>query len=171
MSMKLHIACGQHKQKGYKGIDRVAAEGVDFVWDLEQYPWVPLKENSCTEIYIENYFEQVKNPVAFMNEVYRICQDEAVVKILAPYQTSMKAWQNPMTVRPVSEATFVYFDKTERDGQKLPDYGAVCNFKTEKLVTFLNEPWNNKSEEAKQFAQRHYVNVVSDIYVELKAIK
>lgn len=46
-----------------------------------------------------------------------------------------------------------------------------ANFEVVKMMTFLNEPWNTKSEEAKAFAVRHYFNVVSDIYVELKAIK
>ena len=37
--MKLDIACGNNKQKGFKGVDIVPGDGVDFVWDLEQYPW------------------------------------------------------------------------------------------------------------------------------------
>lgn len=55
---------------------------------------------------------------------------------------------------------------------KMNHYAANnANFEVVKMMTFLNEPWNTKSEEAKAFAVRHYFNVVSDIYVELKAIK
>jgi hypothetical protein len=36
---------------------------------------------------------------------------------------------------------------------------------------FFAPPWDKKTEEARQFAQQHYWNVVSDICVELKVIK
>jgi tRNA G46 methylase TrmB len=39
------------------------------------------------------------------------------------------------------------------------------------MVVFFNEPWNQKSEEARRFAQNHYFNAVSDIMVELTVRK
>jgi tRNA G46 methylase TrmB len=39
------------------------------------------------------------------------------------------------------------------------------------MLLFFNEPWNQKSEEARRFAAQHYFNVVSDIMVELKVKK
>ncbi len=169
--MKLDIACGQNKQKGFKGVDIAPGEGVDFVWDLEQYPWTPFKDNSCDEIVISHYLEHVKDFMKFMDEVYRICQNGAIVRIVSPYYTSIRAWQDPTHVRAISEATFLYTDKNWRTANKLDHYPMKCNFQVVNMVTFINEPWNVKSEEAKQFAARHYWNVVSDILVELKAIK
>jgi len=169
--MKLDIACGQNKQKGFKGVDIAPGEGVDFVWDLEKFPWEPFRDNSVEEVYISHYLEHTKDLFAFMNEVYRICRNEAIVKILSPYYTSIRAWQDPTHTRAISEATFQYFDQGWLKANKLDHYPIKCNFKPEKMLTFLNEPWNVKSEEAKQFAQRHYFNVISDIYVELKAVK
>ncbi len=169
--MKLDIACGQNKQKGFKGVDIAPGEGVDFVLDLEQYPWTPFKDNSCDEIVISHYLEHVKDFMKFMDEVYRICQDGAIVRIISPYYTSIRAWQDPTHVRAISEATFLYTDKNWRVANKLDHYPMKCNFQVTNMVTFINEPWNTKSEEAKQFAARHYWNVVSDILIELKAIK
>jgi hypothetical protein len=38
-------------------------------------------------------------------------------------------------------------------------------------MLYFNDPWDKKSDEARQFAQQHYWNAVSDIVVELKVIK
>jgi predicted SAM-dependent methyltransferase len=169
--MKLDLACGQNKVKGYKGVDVIPAPGVDFVWDLEQYPWVPFKDNSCEEINIAHYLEHVKDFLKFMDEVWRISMNGTIVKILSPYYTSIRAWQDPTHVRAISEATFQYTSKKWRVANKLDHYPMKCDFEVVSMMTYLNEPWNVKSDEAKQFAARHYFNVVSDIYVELKAIK
>lgn len=169
--MKLDIACGQNKQKGFIGVDIAPGPGIDIVWDLEKFPWTPFKDNSVEEVYISHYIEHTKDLLKFMDEVWRICKNLATVKIIAPYYTSIRAWQDPTHTRAISEATFGYFEKKWRETNKLDHYPVKCNFQVANMMLFLNEPWNNKSEEAKAFAQRHYWNVVSDIYVELKALK
>ncbi len=169
--MKLDIACGQNKQQGFKGVDIVPGPGVDFVWDLEKYPWEPFKDNSVEEVYVSHYAEHAKDLMKFMDEVWRICQHDAKVTILGPYYTSIRAWQDPTHRRTLSEATWLYYDKDWREMNKLDHYPIKSNFKGEKIAVFFNPPWDKKSEEARQFAQQHYWNVVSDMLVELRAIK
>ena len=72
--MKLDIACGQNKRQGFKGVDIAPGEGVDFVWDLEKFPWEPFKDSSVTEAHVSHYMEHTKDLIKFMNEVWRICQ-------------------------------------------------------------------------------------------------
>ncbi len=169
--MKLDIACGQNKQKGFLGVDIAAGPGVDFVWDLEQYPWVPFKDDTFDELNVSHYAEHTKDLMKFMNEVWRIAKDGAKITIVGPYYTSIRAWQDPTHVRTLSEATWMYYDADWRKANKLDHYPITCNFKADKMVVFFNPPWDKKSEEARQFAQQHYFNVVSDICVELKAVK
>ena len=45
-NMKLDIACGQNKQKGFKWVDIAPGEGVDFVWDLEHLNQVGLENRA-----------------------------------------------------------------------------------------------------------------------------
>ena len=59
--MKLDIACGQNKQKGFTGVDIAPGNGVDIVWDLEQFPWTPFKDNSVEEFYVSHYAEHTKD--------------------------------------------------------------------------------------------------------------
>jgi len=169
--MKLDLACGQNKREGFKGVDIIPGPGVDFVWDLEKYPWEPFKDDSIEEIHVSHYAEHTKDLMKLMNEIWRICEPDAKVTILGPYYTSMRAWQDPTHTRVLSEATWVYFNKDWLMANKLNHYPIKCNFAIEKMYTFFNPPWDKKSDEAKQFAQRHYWNVVSDMVVELKAIK
>ncbi len=169
--MKLDIACGQNKQPGFKGVDIAPGPGVDFVWDLEKYPWEPFEDESVEEIYVSHYAEHVGDLNKFMNEVWRICTPDAKVTIVGPYYTSIRAWQDPTHVRVLSEATWAYYDAEWRKANKLDHYPIKANFKGEKLMVFFNPPWDKKTEEARQFAQQHYWNVISDIYVELRAIK
>jgi ubiquinone/menaquinone biosynthesis C-methylase UbiE len=170
-TIKLDIACGQNKQQGFMGVDIASASGVDFVYDLEKFPWTPFEDNSVEEVYCSHYIEHTPDWMKFMDEIWRICQDGAKVTFVAPYYTSIRAWQDPTHKRAISEATFLYSDKAWREANKLDHYPIKSNFKVEKMVLFFNPPWDKKNDEAKQFAQQHYFNVVSDILVELKVVK
>ncbi|MFA6407206.1 MAG: methyltransferase domain-containing protein [Candidatus Paceibacterota bacterium] len=169
--MKLDIACGQNKQPGFKGVDVVGGPGVDYVWDLEVFPWKPFKDNSVEEVYVSHYAEHTKDLMKFMNEVYRICEDGAKVTIVGPYYTSIRAWQDPTHTRALSEATWMYYNQAWLKMNKLDHYPITCNFEVSKILVFYNPPWDKKTEEARQFAQQHYFNVISDILVELKVVK
>ncbi|TSC90967.1 MAG: type 11 methyltransferase [Parcubacteria group bacterium Licking1014_17] len=169
--MKLDIACGQNKRQGFKGVDIVPGEGVDFVWDLEKFPWGPFKNNSVEEVNVSHYAEHTRDLIKFMDEVWRICRHDVKVTIVSPYYTSIRAWMDPTHVRAISENTWLYFNKSWRESVKLEHYPIKSNYNIEKMYTFFNPPWDKKSDEARQFAQTHYWNVISDIVVELRTIK
>jgi ubiquinone/menaquinone biosynthesis C-methylase UbiE len=169
--IKLDIACGQNKHPGFQGVDIASAPGVDTVWDLEKFPWTPFEDNSVEEVHCAHYIEHTLDWMKFMDEVWRICQDGAKVTFIAPYFTSIRAWQDPTHQRAISEATFLYADRAWREANKLDHYPMKCNFKTEKMVLFFLPPWDKKSDEAKEFARQHYFNVVTDILVELRVVK
>lgn len=169
--MKLDIACGQNKQPGFKGVDIAPGPGVDYVVDLEQYPWTPFEDGSCEEIYVSHYAEHVTDLLKFMDEVWRICAPGGIVTILGPYYTSIRAWQDPTHKRVLSEATWMYFNQEWRAANRLTHYPIQSNFAIDQMIVFFNPPWDKKSEEARQFAQQHYWNAVSDILVKLKAVK
>lgn len=169
--MKLDLACGQNKRPGFKGVDIVPGDGVDFAWDLEKFPWAPFKDHSCDEINVSHYAEHTSDLMKFMNEVWRICKHDAKVTIVGPYYTSVRAWGDPTHKRALNEMTWLYYNKEWRMTNKLDHYPITADFAIDKIYTFFNPPWDKKTDEAKQFAQQHYWNVVSDIVVELRAIK
>ena len=88
----------QNKREGFKSVGDVAGKNVDFVFDLEKFPWTQFKDNSVEEVSVYHYAEYTKDLIKFMEEIWRICEEEAKVTIVAPYYTSLGAWQDP-TVR------------------------------------------------------------------------
>ncbi len=164
-TIKLDIACGQNKREGFKGVDIAPGKGVDFVHDLEKYPW-PFADNSVEEANISHYVEHVRDLIKFMNELHRIMKPGAQCSIVSPYYSSMRAWQDPTHVRAISEATFLYFNQKWLSDNKLDHYGVKADFDFSYGYAFYPE-WANRSEEARAFAVKHYNNVVSDIQVAL----
>lgn len=161
--MKLDIGCGKNKKSGFTGVD--IWEGADIVWDLEQFPW-PFEDSSVDEIYCSHYIEHTKDLVSFANELYRILKIGGKAEIIAPYYSSIRAWQDPTHLRAISENTFFYFCKEWREVNKLDHYPIVSDFDfTYRL--FLDESWRGKSDDELKYAIKHYMNVVTDIHVVL----
>lgn len=173
--MKLDIACGGNKRPGFKGVDLIPLEGVDYVWDLEKFPWEPFKDNSVEEVYVSHYAEHTKDLIKFMDEIWRICKHDAKVTILGPYYTSIRAWQDPTHTRVLSENLWFYFSNNWRQAPHIKDtvghYPIKSDFNIEKIYFSFNPPWDKKPDEARAFAQTHYWNVIADIIVELRAVK
>ena len=161
--IKLDLACGQTKEKGWIGIDIAKTKGVDIVHDLEVYPW-PIEDESVSEIKCIMYIEHVKDLMKFMNEVHRVLVKGGTASFVAPYYSSMRAMQDPTHVRPISEATFLYYNKQWRDANKLDHYPITADFDFTYGYS-IDPSWVSRSQEARDYAIRHYINVVSDIQV------
>lgn len=163
---RLDIACGDNKTSGFFGVDIAKTKDVDVVYDLEKFPW-PFPDNSVDEVVCNHYIEHTKDLIAFMNELYRVMAPGATAIIRAPYYNSMRAWQDPTHTRAISEATFLYYNKSWREANKLDHYPIKCDFDFSYGYDFTPD-WAMRSEESKAFAIRHYTNVVTDIQVVLR---
>lgn len=163
--VKVDLGCGQRRQDGFIGVDKVPGEKVDIVHDLESYPW-PFEDNSVDEVNCSHYIEHVVDIVAFMDEMWRIMKPGAKAMIQAPYYSSVRSMQDPYHVRPISEMTFLYYNKQWRETNGLNHYPIKADFD----FTYgygMNPPWNTKNDETRVFAITHYINVVADIFVTL----
>lgn len=159
--MKLDLACGANKQEGFDGVDKVKVPGVDHVVNLEKFPW-PFKADSVDEIWCSHYVEHTKDLIKFMDECYRILKVGGRMTVVAPYYSSMRAWQDPTHTRAICEATFLYFNKGWREANGLDHYGIKSDFDFTYGYAFSPE-WATRSEEARLFALNHYINVATDI--------
>src|SRR6185369_2289998 len=119
VKVRLDIACGKSKKQGFTGVD--IWQGADIVVDLEKYPW-PFEDNSVDEVYCSHYIEHVPDLISFANELNRIMKVGAKAEIIAPYYSSIRAWQDPTHLRAISENTFLYFNKKWRIINKLDHY-------------------------------------------------
>ena len=190
--VKLDLACGDvKKSEEYIGIDITDTSSVDFVTDLQQYPW-PIESESVDEVNISHYIEHIphldiigiiKNSnsfkefkeniinskdglIEFFNEVYRILKPCGKIYLVSPYYTSIRAYGDPTHQRYIGEWSFFYLNKEWRDNNKLSHYNINCNFDI-KYSYYITNEISLKSEEVRNKAFFHDWNVVDDIIVEM----
>ena len=160
----LDFGCGSNLcSPEFIGVDIAKTEAATLVMDLEKYPW-KIESNSVDAINMTHYFEHVSDPFKFMNECYRILKDEGQISIISPYYSSVRAFQDPTHKTAVSEMSFLYYNKEWRVANKLDHYPLSCNFNYTYGYSF-HPNWATRSEEARNFALIHYINVVTDIQV------
>jgi len=107
---RLDLGCGRNKLEGTLGIDKVDLSTVDVVHDLEKRPW-PLPNNYFTYVRVLDVLEHIKDVLGFMEEVYRIVENEGTVEIRVPYYNSKYAWRDPTHQRAFSEQFPDYFSE------------------------------------------------------------
>lgn len=164
---KYDLACGNNKMADFIGVD-IAKEGTqaDVICDLEEYPWNFAKPDTVDEINCSHYIEHTEDMIKFMDECHRILKVGGKLTIVAPYYNSIRAWQDPTHKRAISEASFIYFNKAWREANKLEHYGIKSDFDFSYAYN-MDNMWASRSQEARDFAVKHYTNVVSDIFVTL----
>jgi SAM-dependent methyltransferase len=165
--LKLDLGCGKNKTAGHTGVDIVELPGVDVVHDLTVYPW-PFATGSVGEVVCSHYIEHVEDIVAFFEELYRILAPGGTAVLTAPYYATIRAVQDPTHKRAISERLLMYFNKKNRTEMGLDHYPITCDFDySYSYVFYPGNPWVTKSQEARDFAIRHYINVVEDIQMTL----
>ena len=88
---KLNLGSSDRIKPGFLNLDILPLPGVDIVCDLND--GIPLKNDSVTEIYASHILEHIDDIIKIMEEIYRVCQDGAIVKIKVPYFKSNGAFK------------------------------------------------------------------------------
>ncbi len=114
--IRLDIGCGGNKQPGWVGIDIRELPGVDFVHNLEVFPW-PFDDESVLVAACSHVVEHI-NPhdsvfISFMNELWRVMKPGGEVAISCPHAMSHGFAQDPTHCNMVNETTWAYFDPEE----------------------------------------------------------
>lgn len=179
--LKLDLGCGQRPTEGFKGVDLVPGDGVDYVVDLFQYPW-PFPDRSVREVVSSHLIEHIPhyrpeyNGVdgfwMFFNELHRICQKNAKVTIHCPYAKADRGFWDPSHTRYIHEMNFYYLTPQWLAEQGLTQYPITAHFEVVNIEG-LGVPHSvtNRNAEYQAEARSFYWNVVTDLTVQLKAVK
>ena len=170
--LKLDFGCGQNKREGFIGVDKVKTRETDIVVDLFEFPW-PWKDASVQEIHCSHFFEHIPGRLRaqFMNEAYRILAFNGIMTVISPYYSSMRAIQDyTHEWPPICEASFLYFNKGFREGNKLTHYNVTCDFDFTYGYVIDNEVMG-KQDDVKAFWLKHYLNTAGDLQVTLTKVK
>ncbi len=158
----LDLGCGSNKRAGAVGLDCRPEKGVDIVCDLERP--LPLGDGVAAEVHAHHVLEHVRNLLPLMEEIYRVCCPNAVVRVSGPYYTSRGAFRDPTHVRFLTEDMFQYFEVPT-------DYGTRTNFAIEQIEYEVRRPFRYLPAFAVKYCRRHLWNVVDTFWVTLRAVK
>jgi hypothetical protein len=166
--LKLDLACGDIKVKGFTGVDIVQTEEADVVHDLTQVPW-PFEDESVTEARCSHFFEHLEpaQRITFMNELYRVLKPEAGCMFITPLGYDRQVQDPSHKWPPVVIGTYLYFDAAWLEANKLSHYrelhGINCDFEMRPTEVGVTPEFALRGDEAKMFASRQYMNAATDL--------
>lgn len=164
----IDLGCGTRKQKGYIGVDSTKLEGVDITCDVEK--GLPFKDNTIDRVYSDFLFEHIANFTPFMQELYRICRNGAIILTRVPYWSSVTQWKDSTHKQVITVETFRYFSTDKWYGS---DYGINTNFKLKSSRYCYLPPFHRRWIPSlfKKIARKYFINVVHSVWIELEVIK
>lgn len=93
---KLNLGCGRRikpKEKGWVNVDIQKGKNVDKSFDFEKFPY-PFENNTFDYVYIDNVLEHLDDIPKVMEELWRICKNNAIIEIIVPYWNHSVAYND-----------------------------------------------------------------------------
>ena len=123
--LRLNLGSGRERLPGFLTVDNNRHAGtVDIVPDLDVLPW-PFEESSVEAIRMEHVLEHLDDTIGVVQELYRICADQAVLRIMTPHYSC--TWTHPGHKRAIGVGLFDHFD------QRNDEHYGECQFQVERL--------------------------------------
>lgn len=182
--MNLNLGCGNRKIEGWINADRSKECNPDVLWEAEgAWPW---KTDSVDEVILNHSLEHMGETTGgflyIIGQLYRVCKDGAKIQINVPHPRSDGFAGDPTHVRAINANVLSLFSKKnckiwkEKGWPNTPLAEIIdVDFETVSQEYVLTEEWaiqrNMITEEELQSAISSYWNVVSEIHLELRAIK
>jgi hypothetical protein len=107
-ALYLNLGSGSIPLPRYVNVDIAAIPEVDVVHDLDVAPW-PWANSTVSVIRAYDIFEHVNEPVLFMQECWRVLQQDGLLDLHVSYWKSENAFTDPTHKRFCTEKTFDYW--------------------------------------------------------------
>jgi SAM-dependent methyltransferase len=111
---RINVGCGRTLYIDCCNVDINPDNQPDVICDVQQR--TPFDDDTFDSVYCSHLIEHLPNPLAFMQELARICCPGAVAIFRVPYGSSDNAWEDPTHVRPYFIDSFGYFSQAAYSG-------------------------------------------------------
>lgn len=107
--MKIDLGCGSHKSDGFIGVDILKHPEVDIRHDLNVFPY-PFANDSVEYVQANHVLEHVDSFIGAVEEIWRICQNDAIVEIRCPHASCFPTvWADPTHKRALVKNSFIHW--------------------------------------------------------------
>lgn len=124
--MKLNLGCGNKKRNNCINIDISNEFNPDVVCDITK--GILLDDNLVDEVWAIHILEHIEDIIFVMNDIWRVCEDDAIVHIEVPHQDSPMAFGDPTHKRIFNEESIKYFCSNGEHYWIHKSYGILCDF-------------------------------------------
>ena len=104
----LHLGSGARYDALALNVDRVASTGPDVVHNLDERPW-PFPDDHYREVRAYDVIEHLDDVIGVMEEIHRVSQDGAIVRITVPHYSCANAFTDITHRHYFSSRSFDYF--------------------------------------------------------------
>lgn len=183
--IKLNLGSGFNPKQGFINVDKFG--NPDVKHDLEEFPW-PWEDSSVNEVRINHVLEHLGESIAvftrIIQELYRICTDNARITIVTPFPRHDDFLADPTHVRAITPRQFSLLSK-KRCREQIEKHKADSplalywdvDFEIEDVKYGLEKKWTKMLEadegavdEINEAIQK-YNNVIKETKVILRVVK
>ena len=185
--MKLNLGCGKNYIDDWVNVDFYDDSKCDVVHDLEKFPW-PWENDLVSEIRIIHTLEHLgadwKVYIKILQEMYRVCEDDATINIHVPSPWHWNYISDPSHVRPIIPDGLNLFSKEHcqkciDDGRPETPFAMIydIDLRPHNVEWIWDNYWKDKldREEVRQsqLGELHnmYRNVVAEFHISLAVVK
>lgn len=110
---RLNVGCGRNILDGWVNLDSSALPGVDLLCNLDAVRHTPidLPDHSVQQFLLSHVIEHISDPLALMQELWRVATPGAIATIHVPHGASDDAWEDPTHVRAYFPGSFGPFSQ------------------------------------------------------------
>ena len=158
--MRLNLGSGKKRMEGYINCDISEKSNPDLIVDIEKE--LPFEEDSIDEIFMDNVLEHTKNRLKVLDNLYKVCKNGAIIKIIVPYFAHVNS---VACLDHYGRFGYRTFDTLDKSKEKSNWWGEETNFKIikkelrfskrAKIIPFLF----NKSNKFKQLYEDYLANI------------
>lgn len=106
--MKLNLGC-ENDMWGDIRVDVIKTDASTHIADLEQgLPFI--EDNAISEVHAYSILEHIHNFIFLMDEIFRVCREDAKLDIVVPYWSWSGAISDPQHCRSFHEETWLHYD-------------------------------------------------------------